>query len=713
MGTVTRAPRILFVDDDAAMREAFLRMMRRRGYDVDLATGAAEAIQKASVHAYPVIVADLRMPGMDGLSLVSRLRQTHRFTSFIVVTEVPGLDLERDYGDGGDIISVMAKPWGDDEMAAALDQGVRRHEMRKARAPVSSWPQEGWPERILLVEDNAADADLVLELLSDVMAKGLEVEHVVRLDQALERAHDGSFDFVLSDLSLPDACGLEAVAKLRAAARAVPIVVLSGLDDERIALQALKRGAQDYLVKGEFDRRTLHRSVRHTMERHRAEQRLSTLAHCDQLTGLANRTSFRGRLEHAIARGSRRGETFAIMFLDLDRFKSVNDTLGHEAGDSLLQEVARRLRGTLRATDMVARLGGDEFAVVVDAPSGENEARLAAERILVALEKPILVGDEGLVVTSSIGIAVFPGAGRSADELLKAADSAMYLAKERGRNNWQLAAPRGAADGFRRVRLADALRRGFEQNDFVLHYQPQIELGSQRVVGLEALLRWDRPDEGLVAPAEFIPTLEETGLIIDVGKWVLDNALRQVKEWRKVGGADVRVSVNLSARQFEDASLIRMVQNSLAREDLSPNSLEVEITESLLMRDTEQTKATLSELKELGVRIAIDDFGTGYSSLAYLSRFSVDVLKVDRSFVKNLDTSGSSERQIASAIIALGHNLGLEVVAEGIETAEQLRELRRSGCDIGQGFYLGVPDRGWRPDFARPNGRACNGWAAA
>ena len=710
-----RKPKILFVDDEDARRDSFLRMMRGRGHTVELAAGAPDAIRKSACHPYSVVITDLRLAGMDGLSLVRRLQTIHPATSFIVATSVPGLDLERDFETEGNITAIVPKPWDDEAIVRSIEEAERLASLRSEREPgPEPWlerPKAGWPRRVLLLEDDPADVEIVQELLSEFVTRGLKIEHASRLSRALEHVHDEDFDFVLSDLSLPDADGLDAVLTLRGAAPGVPIIVMSGHDDERVALEALQMGAQDYLVKGEFDRRTLYRAVRYTMERHRADQRLVNLALYDQLTGLANRTMFRDRLDQAIARSRRRDETFAMMFLDLDHFRSVNDSIGHEAADGILQEVASRLRTTLRETDTVARLGGDEFAVILDAPSGQHEAKLAADRILRALGEPVHLDGEDLVVTASIGAAAFPGAGGSAEALLRSADSAMVLAKDRGRNKAELAVHSEFMGGLKRVCLADSLRRSFEHDDFVLHYQPQIDLSSKRVVGLEALLRWQRPQEGLVGPTEFLSTLEETGLIVDVGKWVLNCALKQVKTWRDESGEGVRVSVNFSARQFEDAALLGTVEDSLMREDLDPSSLEVEITESLLMRDTEQTKQTLSGLKELGVRIAIDDFGTGYSSLAYLTQFSVDVLKVDRSFVKTLGIPGSKEHQIASAIVGLGHSLGLEVVAEGIETAEQLSELERTGCDIGQGFYLGTPNRTWYP--ATNEGGACGGWAAA
>ena len=689
--------RVLFVDDEPALCEVFARMMRKRGFEVDLAAGALEAIRKAELSFYPVVVTDLRMPVMDGLSLIKRLQSVHAATSFVLVTGIPDVDLQRDYGADQVITSVVAKPWSEEDMVSVLERAFDLHRIRQSQDLNLLWSGDEGGPAILLLEDNPGDADLVVEYLWEFVSKGLRIERVERLDDALQKIHDETFTLVLADLSLPDARGLDAVTKLHGAAPSVPLVVLSGLVDEALAPQALQYGAQDYLVKGELDRRSLHRALRYAMERKRAEQRLSELARQDQLTGLANRSSFRDRLSHALSRCRRRNERFAVMFLDLDRFKSVNDDLGHEAGDLLLREVGRRLRGTARASDTVARLGGDEFAILVDAPASEEGVARMADRVLDALREPVMLEKEQLVVTSSIGSALCPDAGETIEERLKSADSAMYRAKEHGRNTYAIADPSQVKIGLRRAELVDALRKGLVRREYVLHFQPQVDLKSRQVVALEALLRWNRPGWGLVPPDEFLPALEETGLIVDVGAWVLDEACRKVRAWRDGGGGSVRICVNLSACQFEDARLVETIRAALARERLPPSALEVEITESLLMRDTNRTKATLKELKDIGVRIAIDDFGTGYSSLAYLSRFSVDVLKVDRSFVKNLGSPGSSERQIAAAIISLGHGLGLEVVAEGIETADQLEDLCLSSCDLGQGFYLGVPHARWFP----------------
>ena len=549
---------------------------------------------------------------------------------------------------------------------------------------------------ILLIEDNPGDADLVSKYLSETGPAKYELHHAERLSPALVLVHDRRFQVVLADLSLPDARGVDAVMRIYTAAPKTAIIVLSGMNDEALALQTVQLGAQDYLVKGQVDAPTLHRSIRYATERKRAEQHLAHLAHYDQLTGLANQVTFRDQLSQALARASRQNTLLAVMFLDLDRFKTVNDGLGHDVGDSLLQEIGKRLQAAVREYDTIARLGGDEFAVLVPDINDKAIPTRLAQRILGGLTAPITLKGSEVVVTCSIGVALFPDAGESSEDLLRSADIAMYAAKEAGRDNFQIFAVEDGQRALPRLRLERDLRQAVQRNEFVLHYQPQVDLRTNCVVGLEALLRWQRPDGSLVAPAQFVPSLEETGLIVDVGKWVIWTACMQLREWRETSRPNLRIAVNLSARQFEQDGLIDAVQGAIQEAGVLPGSIELEITESLLMRCTEKSNKSLSRLKDIGVRTAIDDFGTRYSSLAYLHRFSVDTLEIDRSFVQAI-AQGKDGAFIASAIVGLGHKLGLEVIAEGVETQEQLAFLREDGCDVIQGYLVGRPSGRWIP----------------
>jgi len=424
--------------------------------------------------------------------------------------------------------------------------------------------------------------------------------------------------------------------------------------------------------------------------RRKAEERIRHLAHYDELTGLANRNMFTQCLNHAVAQARRNDQQLAILFIDLDRFKNINDTLGHAAGDQALVEFAERLRGCLRASDTIGRLGGDEFVVLLEEMPQPAHSVAVAQKILSNVAKSIIIDGQELHVTASIGISVFPADGVDSQGLLKNADIAMYRAKELGKNNFQFYAAQMNVHTVERLALESSLRRALERDEFVLHYQPKVLLNSGRITGMEALVRWQRPDMGMIPPMQFIPLAEETGLIVPIGEWVLRTACAQTKTWFDQGLSPLRVSVNLSARQFVDEQLLGMVAKVLAETRLPPAALELEITESTVMPEPERAANLLNELKKMGISISIDDFGTGYSSLAYLKRFPIDCVKIDRSFIKDLP-GDEDDASITHAIIMMAHGLNLSVVAEGAETAAQVDFLRAHGCDEVQGYYFGKP----------------------
>ena len=429
-------------------------------------------------------------------------------------------------------------------------------------------------------------------------------------------------------------------------------------------------------------------------ERKASEKRIHRLAYYDGLTQLPNRTLFQDRLHSSLQLAARRRGWVVLMFLDLDRFKPINDSLGHAAGDRMLKDVAVRLASCVDEDDTVARMGGDEFTFLLH-PGGDRDEALSraihvAERILASLADPFVLSGREFFVTASIGIALSPQDGNDISQLMKNADTAMYHAKERGKNNFQFYQAEMNASALERLELESDLRHALEQQQFVLHYQPQYLADGHTLTGVEALLRWQHPSRGLVPPGEFIPALEELGLIVEVGDWVIDEACRQIGSWEREGVVVPKVSVNLSARQFADGQLGQRIAGILAASEIEPGRLELELTESILMQDVGGALRMLDALKQLGPSIAIDDFGTGYSSLNYLKQFPIDVLKIDRSFVDGLP-EGEQDGQIARAIIAMAHSLGLSVIAEGVEDQAQLDFLRDHGCDEVQGFYLGRP----------------------
>jgi len=429
-------------------------------------------------------------------------------------------------------------------------------------------------------------------------------------------------------------------------------------------------------------------------ERKASENRIHRLAYYDSLTQLPNRALFQDRLHSSLQLAARHASWVVLMFLDLDRFKPINDSLGHAAGDRMLREVAVRLASCVDEGDTVARMGGDEFTFLLQPEGGRDEALSravhVAERILASLTEPFVLLGREFFVTASIGIALGPQDGEDTSQLMKNADTAMYHAKERGKNNFQFYQAEMNASALERLELESDLRHAIEQRQFVLHYQPQYLADGVTLTGVEVLLRWWHPSRGLVPPGEFIPALEELGLVVDVGDWVLDEACRQIAAWHAAGLMVPRVSVNLSARQFIDGRLGQRIAAILQARGIEPACLELELTESILMRDIGEAMGMLDSLKRLGLSIAIDDFGTGYSSLNYLKQLPIDVLKIDRSFVDGLP-QGEQDGQITRAIIAMSHSLNLSVIAEGVETQAQMDFLRKHGCDEMQGFFLGRP----------------------
>ena len=544
--------------------------------------------------------------------------------------------------------------------------------------------------KLLLVEDNPADADFLAASLRRQRAHDIELINVNSLAEATAQLGLEKFDVVLLDLHLPDGSGLQCLDAIQAVDNEVPIVVLSGHDDEEFAVSILNKGAQDYLVKWEGQGRTILRSIRYAIERKKSDLRLNYLAQYDALTGIPNRQFFNDQLTRATARARRDGRKVTLLFLDLDDFKGVNDTLGHDAGDRLLKEVADRIRRSVRTGDVVARLGGDEFAVLLEGLSGPLEVEAVATGLLDLVSRPYNIAERQLTITTSIGITMYPNDNADTQMLLKNADIAMYQAKEKGKNNFKFFHQEMHASLMEYHELEHDIREALQLGHFHLAYQPKINARINRLQGLEALLRWTSPLRGEVGPAKFIPVAEESGHIIPLGHWVLNEVCRTIKSWQDKGLRVVPVSVNVSARQFQQPDFHRRVAEILSKHGTDPSLIEIEITEGLVMEDKEAAQQELTQLKGIGLRISIDDFGTGYSCLSYLRHFPIDVLKIDQSFVQEIGSSADGER-IIDAIISLAKSLRLETVAEGVETPAQLNYLLDHGCHVAQGFLLGKP----------------------
>jgi len=546
------------------------------------------------------------------------------------------------------------------------------------------------PARVLLVEDDPRTAMMIGEMLRAVWAEGLVIAHAQRVSDATQELLDHGATCVLLDLPSEQSAPLAPLEQLHSGAPDAPIIVLSDYADDDLGVAAVKAGAQDYLLKSELNPSVLSRAVRYAVERKHSEVELAHLALHDPLTALPNRTLFLDRLTVSLDRSRRTGAPVAVLFLDVDRFKAINDSLGHPAGDRLLRVLADRFRAMLRPMDTVARFGGDEFTFLFEELESEREAVLIAERISHSASLPLSLGDGETSVAVSIGIAMVSDPSVPPDHVIRDADKAMYRAKELGGSRFELFDETSSQRAMDRLQLEGALRLAVERSELRVHYQPRVSLnGSTGLVGFEALVRWEHPERGLIEPAEFISIAEETGLIVPIGQWVLEQALSQIHQWRQ-SRPGMTISVNLSSRQLQDPGLVARLATATRESGAEPGVLCLEVTEDTVEHNPELAARMLGALSQLGFKLAIDDFGKGHSSLQSLKHLPVDTLKIHESFVASLD-SVPGDVAIVGAVVELGHALGLDVVAEGVETDAQLAHLRNLGCDGAQGFLFSQP----------------------
>jgi diguanylate cyclase (GGDEF)-like protein/PAS domain S-box-containing protein len=683
------ASTVLIVDDEDRNRKLLEVLLRAEGYLTQSAANAEEALTRIARSAPDLILLDVMMPGMDGYQLATMLKADPVTLNIPIIMLTAQVDRSaRIAGLKAGAEEFLTKPFEPSELSlrvrnllrlkafsdflqnhgAILEEQVRArtadlHRFRAAMDATADAITLVSRSTMRFIEVNATACRML----------GYEREQMLKIGPAqLFRGGTHQLEQEYDDVIAGGGAGESKELRLRRQDGSDLLV--------EVTLHAQRSGA-DWIIVGVLSDIT---------ERKNAERRLIRMAHYDALTGLPNRTLFYKNLTRILASASDRGWSVALLCIDLDNFKNVNDTRGHVLGDELLCQVSRRLVDCVRIRDSIARLGGDEFGIILVARDSQQRAYAVAKRVRGVLRVPFALNGIEVAVGASVGIALYPDDTVNAETLIRYADTAMYQAKRAGRDVFRFFTAQMNTDALARLELETALRKAVENQEFVLHYQPKMQIESGRICGLEALLRWQRPGYGLVPPGEFIPALEDTGLIVAVGRWVLETACKQVAAWLGSSIGPMAVSVNVVGRQFIEGDFEGDVTQALADHHIPADLLELELTESSVMENTQGTVEILKSLQKLGVGISIDDFGTGYSSLAYLRRFPIDKLKIDIAFVRGI-TTNSDDAAIVLAIIRLAHTLKLKVVAEGVETAAQLEYLRDHRCDQIQGYYLSRP----------------------
>jgi diguanylate cyclase (GGDEF)-like protein/PAS domain S-box-containing protein len=719
--THTAPHTVLIVDDTPANLAVLVENLEIRGFRALVAQDGNEGLKRAERERPDLILLDVMMPGLDGFSVCRRLKNNEhtRDIPVIFMTALDEMD-DKLAGFRAGAVDYITKPIQIAEVLARIDTHLTLHSVQRQLAAHNALLQH---EIAVRQQAEAALQHARDELEERVAQRTAELEQTARhlqdresrirrlvesnvigvffcdLHGAITEANDEFLRIIgytreelmgskkgWTDMTQPQwhAIDERAIQELKQAGSCAPYekeyIRKDGRPVPVLIGGALFEDSRDQGVAFVLD----------LTERKRAESRIRYLAHHDALTGLPNRALLQDRINQAITQAHRSKQHVAVLFIDLDNFKRINDSLGHETGDRLLQLVAARLQRCLREGDSVARLGGDEFVISLPALSSGNDAALIAQKVLAAMRRGLMVSNHQLHLTASIGIGVYPADGDDAQGLMRAADIAMYHAKERGRDDYQFFAPRLNEIAHQRLNMANRLHNALAHGELVLHYQPQVELGTGTMVSVEALLRWQPADAPLVSFGEFAGVAEETGLIQPIGEWVLREACRQLRRWYNEGHTGLRVAVNISPRQLRQPEFHALVKQILTEHDLPGSALEIEITESVLMLQTLETLAALEQLIAMGVQLAVDDFGVGYSNLSYLRRFPISTLKIDRSFVGGAGTN-PNDTAIVTAIIAMATSLQLRIVAEGVETDEQLRFLKSVGCDAVQGFYFSAP----------------------
>ncbi|HEX2730628.1 MAG TPA: EAL domain-containing protein [Polyangiaceae bacterium] len=670
----------LVVDDEPNARTALARTVRSLGGRPVVAATAEEALALSQQEVFRVVITDVLMPGMGGLAMLQRLSPLQPQARFIVVTGAG--PIEPDALPSGHRVRVFTKPWNTEQLAAAI---LDRTEGSN-RPPPQAAP--GVAMRVLLVQPDASEAQLFCAALKLAYVDVFSVKRVGSLDEVRSAVDAEHFDVVVLD-QRDSSPVLHAIAKLQSDAPDLGLVVLAANDDSDLALRSVRAGAQDYLVKGRVGGTTIGCALRYASERKRSELRIAHMAFHDQLTGLANRTLFRQRVAQAIARYRRTGGKFAILFLDLDKFKDVNDAIGHDGGDVLLSNIAERLRGVTRETDTVARLGGDEFALLAEPITSADDVDRLARRVRAVIGEPVHVGGHKFTPSASIGASIFPDSGDDGDALIGAADEAMYRVKTCGRDGFLLHGAHAQEVVAKRLQTELALRRALIERRLAVYYQPQVA-ADLRVIGAEALLRWRQDDGTVVAAGEFVSVLEDCGLISETDLWVVNSVLDQLSRFRQEGVELERVAINLSVQQLTRTGVVESLGSAILKHGLAPSDVEVEVCAEQLTEHREALSETLSEFNRAGIRLALSNFGKAHTSLTDLLDSPISKVKLDGELVRDA-VRDRKRRAFLGGIVQLGHRIGLDVMAEGVESEAELELLRSEGCGTFQGFFTGRP----------------------
>lgn len=688
------AARILVVDDEPRLAGALAALLRSCGYDVTEAHGGKRACELIDTHPFDLALLDLRMPEIDGFSVMAHLVNQQPDCGTIVISgESSFTAVSRALRRGA--LDYIRKPFDPEELVATVKGVADKQSLLKAHENIQGRLEKSEalhryivnssPDIVFMLDANGRFCFVNSKIENLLGYKPTELcgQHFRHILDDRDVAR-GTYALNAPDISADNTRTLEIRLKTRGSRKATRHFEITAfpIDPQTWTHNSNTHGG------GSGQNACYYGTARDVTERKEAEAFINFQAYHDLLTRLPNRALFKDRLELAITHASRANQQLAVMFLDLDRFKVINDTLGHAMGDRLLQAVTQRLESCLRKGDTLSRFGGDEFTLLLPSIHSHEDASQIARKLIKTLKAPFLLGEHEVFVGVSIGIAIYPEAGSSMDQLIQNADIAMYHVKARGKDSYRFFSESMSVDSTHRLHLERDLRLALERDELRVFYQPQVCASTNRIVGLEALVRWQHPERGLLYPRDFLGLAEETKLISQLSEQVLDQACRDVGQWIRSGHQDLRLAVNLSPIEVEHPRFVETLMERVNANQFPPGNLEIEITENVIMNDLEQISQKLRELADMNVRIAIDDFGTGYSSLNYLHRLPIHTLKVDQSFVQAI-RGGVDDACIVNAIVAMAHGLKLKIVAEGVETENQLQYLRTLGCQQVQGFFYG------------------------